>query len=53
LPVSHAGGPGLNPYQSVWDVFWTEWDWDVFVSKYFGFPLLMSLPRCSIYSFIH
>ena len=25
--------------------------WDVFVSKYFGFPLLMSLHRCSI--FIH
>jgi hypothetical protein len=34
--------------QSMWDLWWTKWHWDSFFPEYFGFPLLVSLHRCSI-----
>jgi hypothetical protein len=24
--------------QSMWDLWWTNWHWDMFLSEYFGFP---------------
>jgi len=32
----------------MWDLCWTEWQWDRFFSKYIIFPLLVSFYRCSI-----
>jgi hypothetical protein len=32
----------------MWDLWWTKWHWDRFFSEYFGFPLSVSLHRCSI-----
>jgi hypothetical protein len=41
-PASHCGGPGSIPGQSMWDLWWTKWQWDRFFLKYFGFPLSVS-----------
>jgi hypothetical protein len=32
----------------MWDLWWTNWHWDMFFSEYFGFPLSISFHRCSI-----
>jgi hypothetical protein len=32
----------------LWDLLWTKWHWDRFFHEYFGFPLSISFPRCSI-----
>jgi hypothetical protein len=40
--------PGSIPGQSIWDLRWTKWHWDRFFSEYFGFPLSISLHRCSV-----
>jgi hypothetical protein len=37
--VSHRGGPGSRPGQSIWDLWWTKWHWDRFLSEFFGFYL--------------
>jgi hypothetical protein len=42
-PTSHSGGPRLIPGQSIWDLWWTEWQWERFSSEYFGFLLSMAL----------
>jgi hypothetical protein len=31
-PASHRGGPGSHPGQFIWDLWWTNWHWDRFVS---------------------
>jgi hypothetical protein len=36
----------------MWDLWWTEWQWDRFVSEFFGFPLQVSFHRDSSYSYI-
>jgi hypothetical protein len=36
--VSHRGGPGSRPGQSMWNLWWTKWHWDRFFSEFFGFP---------------
>ena len=36
------------PDQSTWDLWWTEWQWDRFFSKYLIFPLLVPFYQCSI-----
>ena len=41
------GGPGSIPGQSMWDLWWTKWQWDRFFLEYFGFPLSISFHRCS------
>jgi hypothetical protein len=28
--ASHRGGPGSIPGQSMWDLWWTKWQWDSF-----------------------
>jgi hypothetical protein len=28
-PVSHRGGQGSSPGQSMWDLWWTKWHWDM------------------------
>jgi hypothetical protein len=43
---------GFSPGQSVWDLWWTKWQWDGFISKFFGFPLSMPFHRRSPYSYI-
>jgi hypothetical protein len=32
----------------MWDLWWTKWHWDRFLSENFGFPLPNSFHRCSI-----
>jgi hypothetical protein len=36
--VSHRGGPGSCSDQSIWDLCWTKWHCDRFLSEFFGFP---------------
>jgi hypothetical protein len=35
------------PSQSMWDLWWTKWHWDMFFSELFGFPLSISFHRRS------
>ena len=35
------------PGQSMWDLWWTKWQWDRFFSQYIGFPLSVSLHQFS------
>jgi hypothetical protein len=51
-PASHCGGPGSRPDQSVWDLCCTKWHWDRFLSKFFGFILVITFHRGSPYSYI-
>jgi hypothetical protein len=46
--LSHRGGPGSIPGQSMWDLWWTKWHWDRFFPEFFGFPLSVSFRWCSI-----
>jgi hypothetical protein len=46
-PASHRVGPGSFPGQSVWDLWWTKWRWDRFLSVFFGFPLSIPFRRRS------
>jgi hypothetical protein len=32
----------------MWDLWWTKWHWDRLFPEYFGFPLSISIRRCSI-----
>jgi hypothetical protein len=34
--------------QSMWDLWWKKWQWDRFLSEYFGFPMSVSFHWCSI-----
>jgi hypothetical protein len=36
----------------MWDLWWTEWHWDKFVSEYFDFPLPVSFHQRSIFIFV-
>jgi hypothetical protein len=38
--------------RSMWDLWWTKWHWDRFLSELFGFLLLISLLRECPYSYI-
>jgi hypothetical protein len=40
----HLGGPG----QFMWDLWWTNWHWDRFFSKFLGFVLSVSFHCGSI-----
>jgi len=31
-PTCHHGGLHSLPGQSMWDIWWTEWHWDMFLS---------------------
>jgi hypothetical protein len=33
-----VAGPGSCPVQSMWDLWWTKWHWDRFLSEFLGFP---------------
>jgi hypothetical protein len=44
-------GPGLIQGPSVWNLWWTKWQWDRFHSKCFGFPLSVSFHQWSILTF--
>jgi hypothetical protein len=37
--ASRRGGPGSGPGQSMWDLWWTKWQWDRFFSEFLGFPV--------------
>ena len=37
-PTSHSGGLSSIPRQSVWNLWWTKWQCDWFLSQYFSFP---------------
>jgi len=45
------GGPGSIPGQSGWYLWWTKWHWDMFLSEYFKFDLLVSLHPSSCLRF--
>jgi hypothetical protein len=32
----------------MWDLWYSKWHWDRFLSEYFGFPMSISFHRCSI-----
>jgi hypothetical protein len=34
--------PDFAPGQFVWDLWWTEWHWNRFISEFLGFPLSVS-----------
>jgi hypothetical protein len=36
----------------MWDVWWTKWLWDRYVSEFFGFTLSISFHHGSPYSYI-
>jgi hypothetical protein len=35
-PASHRGVPDSSLGQSMWDLWWTKWHWDTFLSEFFG-----------------
>jgi hypothetical protein len=41
-PTSRSRGQGSVAMHSVWNLWWTKWHWDRFLSRYFGFPVLLS-----------
>jgi hypothetical protein len=41
---------GLNFSQSMWDLWWTKWHWDRFISEFLGSALSVSFHCCSPYS---
>lgn len=47
--VSHHRGPGSIPVQSMWGVWWTQWQWYMFLPHYFRFALSVSFHKCSIH----
>jgi len=47
-PTSHRGGLSSIPGQSVWNLWWTKWHYDRFLSQHFGFPLSVSFHQWSI-----
>ena len=44
--------PGFDPGQSVWNLSYTYWHWDRFLSYYLGFILLVSFHQWPILIFI-
>jgi hypothetical protein len=42
--------PGFAPGQSMWDLWWTKWHWDMFFSEFFGIPLTISFQPTIIFS---
>ena len=46
------GGLASIRGQSVWYLWWTKWHWDMFLSEYLKFDLLVSL-HPSPWSFFH
>jgi hypothetical protein len=36
----------------MWDLWWTKWNWDRFISEFFCFPLSISFHRGSPYSYL-
>lgn len=44
----HGGVPGSRSRQSVWDLSWTQLQWDRLYSEYFGFVEKVIVPPCSI-----
>jgi hypothetical protein len=53
IQTSHSGSSNSMPGQSMWDLWWTKWHWDRFLSEYFSFPLSVSFHHCSILIFIY
>ena len=45
--------PASIPFQSMWDLLWTKWHCDRFLSQYIRFPLSVSSHHCSILIFIY
>jgi hypothetical protein len=50
--LSHLGGRGSIPDQSMWDLWWTEYHWDMFYPAFFGFTVLLSFHCGALYSCI-
>jgi hypothetical protein len=50
--VSHRGGPGSFPGQSMWDLWQTKWHWVRFFSESLRFPLSLSFHHCSIFTHV-
>jgi len=38
---------------SMWDLWWTEWHWDKFLSYYISFPLSLSFHQRSVHICMH
>jgi len=52
-PASHCAAPDWVPDHSMWDLWWTKWHCDRFLSQYFCFPLSVSFHQRSIFIFIY
>jgi hypothetical protein len=52
-PACHGRSPHLTPAQNMWDLRWTKWQSDRFLTQYFGFPLSVILHQCSTLIFIY
>jgi hypothetical protein len=50
--ASHCGSPDLHPGQPMWDLWCTEWYWDIFFSKGFAFQLSVSFHHCSTFTHV-
>jgi len=51
--VSHRGGLGSIPAQSMRDFWWTQWHWLNFLTEYFVATLSVSFYVCHVRTFIH
>jgi hypothetical protein len=39
-------GPSSRPGQSMWNLWWTRWQWERPLSEYFGFIMSLSFHQC-------
>ena len=46
--ASHQARPVSVPGQFVWDLWWWEWHWEIFLSQYFTFPLSATFHQFSL-----
>lgn len=44
LLASHHTGPGSVLGHYMWDMLWTKWHWDRFLSDYLSFPPIIIIP---------
>jgi hypothetical protein len=43
---------GSIPGQSMWDLWWTKWYWDMFLSEYIGFPPIAQANSVTYYTIL-
>jgi hypothetical protein len=51
-PAFHRRGPDSVPGQSMWDLWWTKWQWEKLFSEYFGAFCQLPYIQCSLFILI-